>query len=62
MKEKIKELYKKANKYNANNKHELAIQEYNKVLELDNKNLKTLKELGDLYERLNNLTNAINCY
>jgi len=62
MKEKIKELYKKANKYNTNNKHELAIQEYNKVLELDNKNLKALKELGDLYERLNKLTNAIICY
>ena len=62
MNNKIKELYKKANKYNTNNKHELAIQEYNKVLELDNKNLKALKELGELYERLNNLTNAINCY
>ena len=62
MKEKIKELYKKANKYNTNNEYELAIQEYNKVLDLDNKNLKALKELGELYERLNKPKNAINCY
>jgi tetratricopeptide (TPR) repeat protein len=62
MKDKIKEIYKKANKYNTNNEYELAIQHYNKVLDLDNKNLKALKELGNLYERLNNLTNAINCY
>jgi tetratricopeptide (TPR) repeat protein len=62
MKDKIKEIYKKANKYNTNNKYELAIQHYDEVLELDDKNLKALKELGDLYERLNKLTNAINCY
>jgi tetratricopeptide (TPR) repeat protein len=62
MKEKIKELYKKANKYNTKNEYELAIDYYNKVLELDDKNLKALKELGELYERLNKLTNAINCY
>lgn len=62
MKDKIKDIYKKANKYNTNNEYELAIQHYNKVLELDSKHLKTLKELGSLYEKLNNLTNAINCY
>ena len=62
MKCKIKELYKKANKYNTNNEYELAIQHYNKVLELDDKNLKVLKELGELYERINKLTNTIDCY
>jgi tetratricopeptide (TPR) repeat protein len=62
MKDNIKELYKKANKYKINNEHELTIQHYNKVLELDNKNLKALKELGDVYEILNKLTHAINCY
>ena len=62
MKEKIKELYKKANKYNTKNEYELAIEYYNKVLDLDDKNLKTLKELGEIYEKLNKLTNAINCY
>ena len=62
MKDKIKELYKKANKYNTNNKHELAIQYYNNALDIDDKNLKVLKELGNLYERLNKLPDAINCY
>jgi tetratricopeptide (TPR) repeat protein len=58
----VKELYKKANKYNTNNKYELAIECYNKVLDLDKNNLKTLKELGELYEKLNKITNAIICY
>jgi tetratricopeptide (TPR) repeat protein len=62
MNEKIKVLYKKANKYNTNNKSELAIEYYNKILELDNNNIKTLKELGELYERTYDLSNAINCY
>jgi len=58
----VKGFYKKANKYNTKNDYESAIQYYNKVLELDKNNLKTLKELGELYEKLNKITNAIICY
>ena len=62
MKETIKNLYKKANKYNANNERSLAIEYYNKVLDLDKNNVKTLKELGELYEKIKDNTSAINCY
>lgn len=62
MNDKIKAFYKKANKYYVNGKNELAIEYYNKVLELDKYNKKTLKELGELYEKSNNIPNAIICY
>jgi tetratricopeptide (TPR) repeat protein len=61
----MKKLYETAKNHNTNNNTQLAIEYYNKVLDSDNNNpyrLKSLKELGELYERTNDKLNAINCY
>ena len=57
-----KEFYKKANKYKLNKKYELAIENYKKVLELDKYNVNSLKDLGEIYENVNDISNAIICY
>lgn len=62
MNKKIKEFYKKAQKLCLNNKYDMAIEYYNKVLALDENNIESLKELGELYEKINNNFNAISCY
>jgi tetratricopeptide (TPR) repeat protein len=62
MNEKVKGLYKKANKCYLKKDYKLAIEYYNKVLDVDNNNFKALKELGESYENFNDKINAINCY
>jgi tetratricopeptide (TPR) repeat protein len=62
MNKKIKEFYKKAQKLHLIKKYDMAIEYYNKVLELDVNNIESLKELAELYEKINNNFNAINCY
>lgn len=62
MKAKITKLYNKANQYKTNNKNETAIEYYQKVLELDKNNIETLKELGEIYEKMNDNIKAINSY
>ena len=57
-----KKFYKKANKYKLNKNYELAIENYKKVLELDKYNFITLKDLGEIYENINDTNNAIICY
>jgi tetratricopeptide (TPR) repeat protein len=57
-----KEFYKKAAKYKLDNKYELAIANYKKVLELDKYNIDSLKELGEIYEKVNDINSAIRCY
>lgn len=57
-----KEFYKKANKYKLDKKYELAIEYYKKVLELDKYNINSLKELGEIYESINDTKRAIICY
>jgi len=62
MDKKVKYLYKTANKLNSLNKVYEAIDVYKQVLEYDKKHRKTLKELGDLYIKTNNLHKGIECY
>jgi len=57
-----KKFYNKAKKYKLNNNYELAIENYKKVLELDKYNFNSLKELGELYEIINDTISAISCY
>lgn len=57
-----KEFYKKAKKYKLDDKYELAIENYKKGLELDKYNIDSLKELGEIYEKVNDINSAIKCY
>jgi tetratricopeptide (TPR) repeat protein len=57
-----KNFYKKATKYCMNNKYELAVEYFKKALELQDTHLESLKELGKLYEHINDNDNAIKCY
>lgn len=57
-----KEFYKKANKYKLNKNYKLAIENFKKGLEIDKYNINCLKELGEIYEFINDNDNAIKCY
>ena len=59
---KYSEYYKEANKAVLNNNYESAIEYYKKSLDLKKNDLICLNELGTLYEKLNRLYEAIECY
>lgn len=57
-----KTYYDKANKEVENNNTDLAIEYYKRSLNLKDNNVECLTKLGNLYEKLNRIKDAIKCY
>lgn len=62
MKEQIEKYFSQADIFSQEEKYALSIDIYKKILELDIDNEKANFQIGELYHRLGNMTEALNYY